>query len=873
MKIEEFDKPLALFLEWRLTDLPNETKQNLLKCIEQSDNPSHIICILDLIGGFNYSKFKKFLAENPEFEYNSPSDFDMLPEMSVSLNPEQVGAVLHDTSERPLLILAGAGSGKTAVLTRRIVFLLISGVLPESIMAVTFTNKAAGEMKKRLLEIVVRLKANINDPEYLNFIDSIAESVPSMKVGTFHSICYELFTENIDGKYNYEFAGYTAAPDILAPIKQKGILEKVLESHKIKDSTEDILNDISACKNNLMPPELVKDTNGLLCSKQNVFKAYSGYRTQLIKTNQIDFDDIIFYIVMILQKYPKIAGYYHEKYKYFLIDEYQDTNYAQYLFALKIVEASKNIFAVGDDDQSIYGWRGADISNILNFKEDFKNAFVVKFERNYRSSANILMAANNIFKEKDASIRKVLKVSGNYSIGKAGLGDKIISFQAEDEKDEAEFCKYIILETIKQKKDTALENLIKSFQEVNPELYGATNDLLNSYNYLSEYTIQLWSKTVEWVNIYNSASAELNFDKANQLVKTFYEFSNAFSLTVDFKESEKQILETFIERLKDKIFYLFNSSALYRKFAVFYRVNSQKEIFKTVFNENVIPFIEVGNNKLFEFREIQNIISTLKIITGYIRVYSFGDVRNYYHLNNEILNISVLPFFKIPEKDRVSIEYCPENIFLASTEFLESNKNMLSAAGYYFIVNLMKLCDEIYKNHIDKRLNYCLQKIIEYLDYNSKMYQDTPSGKQLKKNIEAFRNIMLEFEAQSSKDKSQTLFDFCKNIVYRSSDQQSMDMFNDGVYLMTLHSAKGLEFENVFFTGLEEDVCPHKWPSLNKIGDKELDEEKRLFYVGITRAQEKLYLTYAKTRTWYGKKAKHKPSRFLKHIPSDLIQK
>ncbi|MBP7653102.1 UvrD-helicase domain-containing protein, partial [Candidatus Dependentiae bacterium] len=679
--------------------------------------------------------------------------------------------------------------------------------------------------------------------------------------------------ENINGPYNYELVVYTAAPDILSPVKQKGILEKIIEMHKIKDSTEDILNDISLCKNNLMPPELVKEISGLICSKQNVFKVYSDYRIQIVKSNQIDFDDIIFYIVTILQKNIGVTEHYHKKYKFFLIDEYQDTNYAQYLFALKIVEESKNIFAVGDDDQSIYGWRGADITNILNFKDDFKDALIIKFERNYRSSANILMAANNIFKEKDAAIRKVLKVSGNYTIGKAGLGEKIIEYQAENEKEEAEFCRYIISETVSQNKKTVLEKLKKIFDEINGELYSATNEMLNAYNYLSEYTIQLWSKTVEWVNTYNIVANNLDFENVNLLIKTFYDFNNLFNMTFEFKKTEQEILESFFCRLKDKMHYLFGQSSLYRKFAVFYRVNSQKEIFKTVFNESGIPFIEVGNNKLFEFREIQNILSLLKIITGYIKLYSYGQLTNYFYLNNEITNISYLPFYKVPDKDRAALEYCPENIFLLSSDFIDANKNVLSVQSYYFLINMIKLCEDIYHNYIDKKINYCFQKIIDYLDYTSKMYQDNPSSKQLRKNIESFRMIMTDFELHSSKDKSQTLFNFCKYIIYRSSDQQSMDIYNDGVYLMTLHSAKGLEFENVFFTGLEEDVCPYKWPSLNKIGNKELDEEKRLFYVGITRAQEKLYLTYAKNRNWYGKKVKHKPSRFLRYIPADLIQK
>jgi len=874
MNIDELPKPLALFLQWRLLDLNSATRENLLNIIQNSNSLDYVICVLNLIGGNNYQKFINFCANNPDFEYTSPTDFEVLPPLDVSLNSEQVTAALHDTSKRPLLILAGAGSGKTAVLTRRIVYLLVSGIDATNIMAVTFTNKAAAEMRKRLLDLIIKLKEDVTTAEFIDYIDNKIESAYTMKVGTFHSICYDLLLEKIYDFYNYEIFGYTAAPEILEPVKQKGIIEKIMQYYKINEVVEEMMTDISNCKNELLPPELVNNAKDLVCKKQNVMKVYSEYRKHLVSSNLIDFDDIIFYVVTMLQKSEQLASHYSNRYQYFLIDEYQDTNYAQYMFALKIVEKHKNIFAVGDDDQSIYGWRGADIRNILNFKEDFNNAFIVKFERNYRSSARILEAANNIFHDKDASIRKVLKVSGNYSIGKAGLGEKIIMYQAEDDEDEAEFCKYIITEYVKQYKSSLLEKLNKTYAAINNDIYEATNKMLNHYNMLTEYTMPLWAKTTEWINFYNQLLERIDFDTANKLIALFFDFYQLYNVIGEMYEPERALLGEFFETLKEKMNFLFAKSPLYRNFAIFYRINSQKEIFKKKLGDANIPYIEVGNNKLFSFREIQNIIAMFKIINGYIKDrLKIDHYVNYQQLNLEIVNLSYLPHFRVSDKDRVTFEYCPASMFLISDMYISEHSSLLTAPGLNYLQTLMKLCEDIFFVFEEKKITYILQKINEFLDYSAKMFQGTSTSNVMKKNIEQFRNILLDFELHNRSAAKDKLEAFVKYIVYRSSDQQSTDVYNDGVYLMTLHASKGLEFENVFFTGLEEEVCPYKWPTKDKIGQRELDEEKRLFYVGVTRAQNRLFLTYAKKRKWFNKIVKHKPSRFLKLIPKDLIEK
>ena len=871
----ELSKALSLFLNWRLIDLTADTKNQLISIIEKNSAPEFVICLLNLIGGNNYKIFCAFCDENPEFEIVSHTDIEMLPKLNVALNSEQVAATLHDTVKRPLLILAGAGSGKTAVLTRRILFLILSGIPYDSIMAVTFTNKAADEMKSRLADIAVELAQSIDDPEYRAFLEKISsEYIPEMKVGTFHSICFDLLVEKISEIHNYQLLGYSSIPNILETIKQKGIVEKILLKNKITETIENILSDISSCKNELLSPEQIVNKKDLICSKNSVFTVFTEYKKILIKSNLIDFDDMIYYTVYLLQTQNQLAEYYQNKYRYFLIDEYQDTNYSQYIFALKMIESHKNIFAVGDDDQSIYGWRGADVGNILNFKSDFENALVVKFERNYRSSANILQAANNIFREKDASIRKRLKVSGNKSVGRSGLGEKIILYSAQDDSEEAEFCAHIILESVKLMRENSFNDSKKFILANNSFFYSAAENMLNAYNKITNYSLQLWTKTLEWVNIFNEISTADSLEKIHKFVRIYFEFQQIFQSQFSIDPEEKLLLTEFFEKLNELNHRLFKVSAVYRKFAVFYRINSQKEIFKEAFNKNSIQYIEVGNNQLFEYREIRNIIIMFKIITDYIQIkFLLNNPANFSALNSDISEIGALPKFKIQEKDKAVFEYSSESVYILNSDFIENIKNTVGPNARSYLTDLYDLCEKICFNYSKNTLNYVLHHILDFLDYNNMVYNNSVTGRQLKRNIDNFRLIMNDYERQYSKNNINLFYNFKKYIVYRSSDPQSSNSFIDGVYLMTLHSSKGLEFENVFFTGLEEDVCPYRWPGSNKIGDKELSEEKRLFYVGVTRAQTRLYLTYAQKRKWFGKEIKNKPSRFLKLIPGELLEK
>ena len=871
----ELTKSLSLFLNWRLIDLTADTKNNLLELIANSINLNFVICLLNLIGGNNYLNFKNFSEEYPDFELTSHTDIEMLPKLNVALNGEQVAATLHDTTTRPLLILAGAGSGKTAVLTRRILFLLLSGIHHESIMAVTFTNKAADEMKTRLADIAAELAYSIDNREYKDFLEKIVnEFIPEMKVGTFHSICFDLLLEKIADIHNYELLGYSSIPSILEPIKQRGIIEKILLKNKIKETTDNMLNDISTCKNELLSPEQIINKSDLICSKNFVFTAFTEYKKILIKSNIIDFDDMIYYTVYLLQTQNQLAAYYQNKYRYFLIDEYQDTNYSQYVFALKMIETHKNIFAVGDDDQSIYGWRGADVNNILNFKADFENALIVKFERNYRSSANILSAANNIFKDKDESIRKRLKVSGNKSVGRSGMGEKIIFYDAEDDFEEAEFCAHIISETVKKSSGNALEDSKKFINANYNYVYSAAENMLNEYNKITNYSLQIWTKTLEWVNIFNEISNADSLEKIHKFVRIYFEFQQNFQSQFALDPEEKKLLKLFFESTNEIVHKLFKISSVYRKFAVFYRINSQKEIFKDSLNKHSIPYIEVGNNQLFEYREIQNIIIMFKIITDYIQIkFLFNNPSNFSVLNADIAEIAHLPKFKIQEKDKTVFDYCADSEYILNCEYLDKIKNSIGPNAQAYLTGLYNLCEKICFNHSKNSLNYALHFILEFLDYNNMIYNNSVTGRQLKKNIENFKLIMSDYERLHSKNNTNMFYNFKKYIVYRSSDPQSANLFNDGVFLMTLHSSKGLEFENVFFTGLEEDICPYRWPGKQKIDDTELSEEKRLFYVGITRAQSRLYLTNARKRKWFGKEVKNKPSRFLKLIPRELIEK
>jgi superfamily I DNA/RNA helicase len=874
MKFKELPLYLKIYLSWRLLDLKKTIRNNLIHIIDNSESIDYIISVLNIIGGYNSKKFFYFAKNNPDFNFNNPSEFDVIPDLNVALNPEQTEAVLHNTLVKPLLILAGAGSGKTAVLTRKVVFLLISGVSVDNIMAVTFSKKAAEEMKKRVFELISELKRYIIENEFELFINRLLEKLPEMKIGTFHSICFELLNEKIGENYNYEILGFDLKPEIIEPVKQNGIIANICKKNMFEVEIDDLISDISTCKSQMIFPENILDFkfnfNNDIKIVQQVYFEYSKF---LIKKNWIDFDDILKFVVKLLTESKEIYEYYSEKYKYFLIDEYQDTNFSQYLFALKIVEKNKSIFAVGDDDQSIYGWRGADITNILNFKKDFSNALIIKFEKNYRSSGRILEAANNIFMDKEAEFRKILKVSGTHSISKFGYGEKIVLFEAQDEYEELDFCKKIILESVNRQKQKFGNSITKKYFEIKKILMEKVEELINSYNKVSEYTPSLWNKTVEWINFFYKCGDEISYDLVNQLYQKYFEWYLYYFYKNDLYEIEKNILDVFFEETKYLLKQFFGKFCLYKNYAIFFRINSQKNFFKTEFEKSGIPVIDIGNTKLYEFREIHNIISMFILIDEYFFMNSenFNSL-NFGRFNRNFFTVCEYPDFKITSKDKNIIEFLPDKMLVGSDNFYLEYENVISSRCVYLIDKIYKFCQNIYKNYTLEKISVLYQKIIEFFEYNLKIYKNSHNAKVLKKNLMLFKKVIYEFEYENKK-KENIISKFCKFVLFKSTDKQSSEQYYDGVYLLTLHSSKGLEFENVFFTGLEEEICPYKYPK-QKIDftENQISEEKRLFYVGITRAKENLYLSYSKQRKWFGKLVYHKKSRFLKLIPNDLIE-
>ena len=644
-----------------------------------------------------------------------------------NLNNEQKEAV--QTTKGPLLILAGAGSGKTKVLTSRIAYLIQNGVRPKSILAVTFTNKAAKEMKIRIGNIVGE---NV---------------IKYMWIGTFHSICGRILRENID-KYAFQSGkkldkNFTIYDDndtsavIKQAIKKLNIDDKIYQPKLVKAV-------ISNAKNK-MQDAYTYATFARDFKSQKIAQIFEEYENTLNNNNAIDFDDMLMLTVKLLEQNPEVREYYYERFEHILVDEYQDTNLAQYKLVnmlytnlQKEIPPKRSLCVVGDVDQSIYSWRGADYTIIMNFQRDFKNTKLIKLEQNYRSTANILNVANAIIENNTERVDKVL-----YS--NKGEGELIDYFEAQDESDEANF----IASKIKQ-----------------------------------------------------------------------------------------------------------DSGGNYNQYAILYRTNSQSRAIEEACMAAGIPYRIYGGLKFYDRKEIKDIIAYLKLIYNPDDSQSFKRIVNVpkraigdttikrLQLFADMNDISLFAAAQRIEEDTE----IPPRTRAKITEFVNLITKFRDAVGSYNLREFVTL-------------------VIEKSGYLAELQiQNTPESEADIENLQEFVNVAEEFVPENDDN---VLGDFLTQISL-ISDIDNMDTIANNVTLMTLHAAKGLEFPVVFLAGMDEGVFPHQ-RTFNV--PPEMEEERRLMYVGVTRAEEKLYLTSAKRRQMWGEYKYYNPSRFIEEIPLNLLNR
>ncbi|WP_349409305.1 DNA helicase PcrA [Pseudalkalibacillus sp. SCS-8] len=635
------------------------------------------------------------------------------------LNPEQKRAVKH--TEGPLLIMAGAGSGKTRVLTHRIAYLLIEkGVAPWNILAITFTNKAAREMQNRV--------ASITGP-----------AADNIWISTFHSMCVRILRRDSDR------IGINRNFTILDSTDQLSVIKQALKDLNLdtkKFDARSILGTISSAKNELKTASDFKKTAAGMY-EEVAADVYEVYEKQLRKNHALDFDDLIMSTIKLFQRVPEVLEHYQRKFQYIHVDEYQDTNRAQYVLVNMLADKYRNLCVVGDSDQSIYRWRGADITNILSFEEDYSDAEVILLEQNYRSTQRILQAANEVIQNNTGRKPK-----------------------------------------------------------------------------------NLWTENTEGKNIH------------------YYQGDSEHTESYFVVGKMKEMLQ---EGRKPS------------DMAVLYRTNAQSRVIEEALLKSNITYQIVGGTKFYDRKEIKDILAYLRLIS------------------NPDDDISLSRIINVPRRgigsttlDKI-VQYAAMHDLSVMEALGEVEQMGLSAR---FVNRLTEFRDQVMNwSKMQEYLSVTelTEEVLEKTGYKDELKKEKTIESQSRlENLDEFLSVTQEFEKQNE-DKSLVSFltDLALVADIDKMDDDEEDKKKDGVVLMTLHSAKGLEFPVVFLMGLEEGIFPH---SRSIFDDDEMEEERRLAYVGITRAEEELYLTNAKMRTLYGKTTMNPPSRFINEIPEELIE-
>lgn len=637
------------------------------------------------------------------------------------LNPVQQEAV--KTTDGPLLLMAGAGSGKTRVLTHRIAYLMAEKhVAPWNILAITFTNKAAREMKERVESI-------------------LGPGADDIWISTFHSMCVRILRRDIDR------IGINRNFSILDTADQLSVIKGILKERNLdpkKFDPRSILGTISSAKNELTEPEEFSKVAGGYYD-QVVSDVYADYQKKLLKNQSLDFDDLIMTTIKLFDRVPEVLEFYQRKFQYIHVDEYQDTNRAQYMLVKQLAERFQNLCVVGDSDQSIYRWRGADITNILSFEKDYPNASVILLEQNYRSTKRILRAANEVIKNN--SNRK-------------------------------------------------------------PK--------------------NLWTENDEGIKI------------------SYYRGDNEFG--------EGQFVAGKIHQLHS------SGKRKLSDIAILYRTNAQSRVIEETLLKAGLNYNIVGGTKFYDRKEIKDILAYLRLVSNPDDDISFTRIVNVPKRGvgatslEKIASyaaINGLSFFQaIQQVDFIGVSAKAANALDSFRQMIENLTNMQD------YLSITELTEEI----LDKTEYREMLKAEKSIEAQSRL-----------ENIDEFLSVTKNFE-QKSEDK--TLVAFLTDLALIADidqlDQKEEESGGkDAITLMTLHAAKGLEFPVVFLMGLEEGVFPH---SRSLMEEAEMEEERRLAYVGITRAEQELYLTNAKMRTLFGRTNMNPESRFIAEIPDDLLE-
>ena len=637
------------------------------------------------------------------------------------MNDRQAEAV--QTTEGPLLIMAGAGSGKTRVLTHRIAYLIDEKLVnPWNILAITFTNKAAREMKERAYDL---------NP-----------ATQDCLIATFHSMCVRILRRDAD------HIGYNRNFTIVDPGEQRTLMKRILKQLNLdpkKWNERSILGTISNAKNDLIN-DVAYAAQARDMYTQIVSQCYTAYQKELRQSESVDFDDLIMLTLRLFDQNPDVLTYYQQKFQYIHVDEYQDTNHAQYQLVKLLASRFKNICVVGDADQSIYGWRGADMQNILDFEKDYPQAKVVLLEENYRSTKTILQAANEVIQNNKNRRPKNLWTQN-------ADGEQIVYYRADDEQDEAVF----VARTI--------------------------DELSRSQNFL------------------------------------------------------------------------------HKDFAVLYRTNAQSRTIEEALLKSNIPYTMVGGTKFYSRKEIRDIIAYLNLIANLSDNISFERI-----INEPKRGIGPGTVEKI--RDFANMQ--DMSMLDASANIMLSGIKGKAAQSIWDFANvILDLREQLDQLRITELVEAILEKT-GYVDILNA--QATLESKARVENIEEFLSVTKNFDDTSDGPEEETGLDKLSrflNDLALIADTDSGSQETSEVTLMTLHAAKGLEFPVVFLIGMEENVFP-----LSRAAEDqdELEEERRLAYVGITRAEKILYLTNANSRLLFGRTNYNRPTRFINEISSDLLE-
>ena len=625
-------------------------------------------------------------------------------------------------TEGPLLILAGAGSGKTTVLVNRIAYILQSALCqPWQILAITFTNKAAGELKERICA-------------------AVPEGGDEIWAATFHSTCARILRRYGDRiGFSNHFTVYDSAD-------QKSLVKRALNQLNLDEKrfpVRSVLSEISKAKDKMQTPAaMLKNAENTKDFRlKTIADIYQLYQAELVNSDAMDFDDMLCNTVRLFEENPDVLGYYQRLFKYIMVDEYQDTNKVQYKFVAMLAEKSQNICVVGDDDQSIYKFRGATIENILSFEESFKNAKVIRLEQNYRSTKTILDAANNVIDNNTARKGKTLWTENEQ-------GQKINVHTAISEREEAVYIADRILEGV-------------------------------------------------------------------------------------------------------------NGGRKFSDFAVLYRMNAQSNVLEQVFSRSGIPHRIIGGHRFYDREEIKD-------MTAYLRV-----------IDNPDDNIRLNRIINVPKRGigKTTMDRAGELAVLNDTSVYNIIKNAenypelaRAAAKLKPFLDMLKELRKAYRSG-DYSLAELYELILDYTGYKKYLKNEKENADVRIENIEELKSNIIKFEDEYEQEA--TLSAFLEEISLLT-DIDNYETEADAVVMMTLHSAKGLEFPVVFIAGMEEGVFPGA-SVFSK--PEELNEERRLAYVGITRAKQELYLTNTRGRMIFGSTTHNPPSRFVDEIPGSLIEK